>query len=51
MNQKLISDKSKNNHPFIKGYENYPKPMGPIPGSRGTPHGLLLFSGLVIEKK
>ena len=50
MNQKLIPDKSENNHTFLKGYANYPKPMGPIPGSRGTPHELFLSFGLVIEK-
>ena len=49
MNQKLIPDKSENNHTFLNVYANYPKPMGPIPGSRGTPHGLLLSSRLVIE--
>ena len=49
MNQKRIPDKSGNNLTSLKGYGNYPKPIGPIPGSRGTPHGLLLSSGLVIE--
>ena len=49
MNQKLIPDKSENNRTSLKGYANYPKPMGPIPGPRGTPHGLFLSSGLVIE--
>ena len=50
MNQKLIPGQSENNHALLKGYANYPKPIGPIPGARATPHGLLLSSGLVIKK-
>ena len=49
MNQKLIPGKIEINHTLLKNYRNYPKPVVPIPVLRGTPHSLLLSSGLVIE--